>query len=829
MNIAFKRITAAVIALTMSAGSVPSICGSFRIFEVTSLTTYAAEVNTAKVSNYDELKAAIANEDISTIVVTADIDVPCDTVTRSTVTTLQLIIDRSLTIESAEGKKYTIKRTAAEGANRNNLTSVFGIKGNGTGDGYNNVSTNTVEVELRNIIIDGGAVWSEDGITNTSPHNSGVSGRAMIDVFQGGVLNLGDGLELRNSSTTDSTDTTCSDGGTSANYGGAVRVDYTRPHGGGTVNVKAGSVIHDCYANGGWGGALGAYNFAHLNVYGGTIYNCASGHGGAIGCTYRAGTSRDDAATVNMYGGYIHDCYANYRGGAINFDGNTENFVLGGKIENCHASLGGAIAMCDGDVILHLPDAATGQLTIEGCGESNFTPDFGYSGLGRNSSGSKLVLNDNNVVTIYFDAMRSDDDMYASLTITKQLDDDGIWQGNSLGEAFPGDPVQAGYVFDGWYDNKEYSGVPVTAQTVFDKDTTLYAKWKDHDHEWSYTADKNTITAECTADSICNVKKDLTLTLCAPESLTYDGTEKSAYIDDNYNKAAFPDNYTIEYFNGDKKLSSVPVGAGNYTAKIKVGNAVASVDFTVAKAKLTVTSEGYSGIYDGAAHGITVDTGDSDAVIYYAEEELTKDNYMTAGTTEDLTFTDAGEYTVYFYAVSDNYDPIPASGSNTVSIAKSEATTSAKPTAIADLKFSGEEQVLVTPDSTKDGDLVYAVSDSKEQVPDDKEYSEDIPKGKEIGTYFIWFKVKGDKNHFDTEAECIEAVIGENRSSLGDVNNDGIINVTDITKIAAHVKGKKLLKNDEIIRADINKDGKITVTDITKVAAHVKGKKLIKG
>ncbi|EXM40902.1 hypothetical protein RASY3_00720, partial [Ruminococcus albus SY3] len=339
----------------------------------------------------------------------------------------------------------------------------------------------------------------------------------------------------------------------------------------------------------------------------------------------------------------------------------------------------------------------------------------------------------------------------------------------------------------------------------------------------------NTITAECTADSICNVKKDLTLTLCAPESLTYDGTEKSAYIDDNYNKAAFPDNYTIEYFNGDKKLSSVPVGAGDYTAKIKVGNAVASVDFTVAKAKLTVTSEGYSGTYDGAAHGITVDTGDSDAVIYYAEEELTKDNYMTAGTTEDLTFTDAGKYTVYFYAVSDNYDPVPASGSNTVSIAKSEATTSAKPTAIADLKFSGEEQVLVTPGSTKDGDLVYAVSDSKEQAPDDKEYSEDIPKGKEIGTYFIWFKVKGDKNHFDTEPECIEAVIGESRSALGDVNNDGIINVTDITKIAAHVKGKKLLKNDEIIRADINKDGKITVTDITKVAAHVKGKKLIKG
>ena len=63
--------------------------------------------------------------------------------------------------------------------------------------------------------------------------------------------------------------------------------------------------------------------------------------------------------------------------------------------------------------------------------------------------------------------------------------------------------------------------------------------------------------------------------------------------------------------------------------------------------------------------------------------------------------------------------------------------------------------------------------------------------------------------------------------SPGDVNSDGKITVTDITKVAAHIKGKKLLDTDAQKSADVSGDGKITVTDLSKIAAHVKGKKLI--
>ena len=62
---------------------------------------------------------------------------------------------------------------------------------------------------------------------------------------------------------------------------------------------------------------------------------------------------------------------------------------------------------------------------------------------------------------------------------------------------------------------------------------------------------------------------------------------------------------------------------------------------------------------------------------------------------------------------------------------------------------------------------------------------------------------------------------------LGDVNGDGIINVTDIAKIAAHVKAVKSMDDDKLAVADVNGDGVVNVTDLSRVAAHVKGIKEI--
>ncbi|SFC17224.1 dockerin type I domain-containing protein [Ruminococcus albus] len=74
----------------------------------------------------------------------------------------------------------------------------------------------------------------------------------------------------------------------------------------------------------------------------------------------------------------------------------------------------------------------------------------------------------------------------------------------------------------------------------------------------------------------------------------------------------------------------------------------------------------------------------------------------------------------------------------------------------------------------------------------------------------------------------IDGAVLRTTGTLGDVNGDGNINVTDLTLTAAHVKSARFLNDNEQILADVNCDGTVNITDITRLAAHIKGKRAIK-
>ncbi|SFC45307.1 dockerin type I repeat-containing protein [Ruminococcus albus] len=105
-------------------------------------------------------------------------------------------------------------------------------------------------------------------------------------------------------------------------------------------------------------------------------------------------------------------------------------------------------------------------------------------------------------------------------------------------------------------------------------------------------------------------------------------------------------------------------------------------------------------------------------------------------------------------------------------------------------------------------------------------------------TYTIYIDNKADSRDYslslsklnvkDTkDMQRFNVTVNKKPLLLGDCNRDGVIDVTDVVMIAAHVKSKRILDGRGPVTADVNESGDININDIIAIAAHVKGKKLI--
>lgn len=65
------------------------------------------------------------------------------------------------------------------------------------------------------------------------------------------------------------------------------------------------------------------------------------------------------------------------------------------------------------------------------------------------------------------------------------------------------------------------------------------------------------------------------------------------------------------------------------------------------------------------------------------------------------------------------------------------------------------------------------------------------------------------------------------RLTLGDVNQDGNIDMLDYVLILSHVRGTKLLEGESLTIADVNEDGNVDMLDYVLVLSHVRGTKTL--
>ena len=143
---------------------------------------------------------------------------------------------------------------------------------------------------------------------------------------------------------------------------------------------------------------------------------------------------------------------------------------------------------------------------------------------------------------------------------------------------------------------------------------------------------------------------------------TYDGQAHSINV-------TAPSGATVKYGTSAGNCTQTSLAytdAGTYTIFYEVTKdnytpVTGSADVKIAKATMTVTATGYTGTYDGSAHGIIVNAP-TGAIVKYGTSASSYDK------TSSPTYTNAGTNTVYYQVTKDNYTTV--TGSADVKIAK---------------------------------------------------------------------------------------------------------------------------------------------------------------
>ena len=160
-----------------------------------------------------------------------------------------------------------------------------------------------------------------------------------------------------------------------------------------------------------------------------------------------------------------------------------------------------------------------------------------------------------------------------------------------------------------------------------------------HAHNWSYEASGATITASCAnTDGGHDGSTTATLTIAAPAHSVYgDGQSAEATVTGSIDGVTTP---AIVYKKGAEPLSAAPTDAGDYTASITLGDATASVAYTVNKVNIS-PSVSISGWTYGQAAGtpsVSGNTGSGTVTYTYAAKGSTDFSAAVP--------TNAGDYTV---------------------------------------------------------------------------------------------------------------------------------------------------------------------------------------
>ncbi len=454
--------------------------------------------------------------------------------------------------------------------------------------------------------------------------------------------------------------------GNTSNYGAGV---YVRT---GKMELHGGNISKNV-ANGNIGGGVLVFGGnSTLDVKGGSISENTAVHGGAV--------EASGDGTVIITGGSFMNNLATGKGGALTnqrTDGNTSpaSFNISGAPVFSGNTAGGSandIYLCN-TAVLNLTAAMT-KTTKIGITLQNGTGAFtkGWStymtdGDGNVADPSNYFVSDNTAYVVKLDASGE-----AKIAPPHTHN----WSYTAVGNV-----ITATCTGTGTCDlapqtitinaaGKVYDGTAVTATISKSANWDTYGLATVGDITYSGNTNAGTYTASVTVEG---KTASIGFTI-AKASLTVTAQAKSKTYGEN--DPAFT--YIAEGLIGTDTLSGelsreTGENVGIYAitqgtlANDNYSIAYTGANLTINAAPMTVAAAGYTGDYDGAAHGISVVVTIPDgATVQYGTEE----NIYTLD--ETPTYSDAGTYTVYYEVKKANY--ITVHGFETVTIRQINAT-----------------------------------------------------------------------------------------------------------------------------------------------------------
>ena len=495
---------------------------------------------------------------------------------------------------------------------RGKLAGKHGIDVNGAFEMYGGTVTDSTNSGVR---LNNNAAFTMNGGTitgnSTSQHGAGVYVTSGTFTMNGGEI----------------TENSIAGGG---GDGGGVYVAH-----GANFIMKDGTISRNTLgAKNCHGGGVFVFGIFEMNN-GKIIDNSTEGAGGGV---YLRGWDSDPAGSSKFI----------MRGGRIT--GNTSNVLMGGKDYDT-----GAGVYVDSSGYFYLDKDPDTDIIITGnTKKSDGAARNVY--LGPTKASGSPPGHTISIIASLTGTIRM------GVTTEKTLYPSGVTIAKTADEAY----ITGVKLYDIFTSDKD-SGYFAARYTATSKDIVLK---KHSTHEYSsYEASGSTITEKC---SECG-QSGGTLTIAAPDagSLVYDGTEKKATVtaSDDWSGSPAANQVDVTYTKkGDSSFAGVPKEAGTYTARITLGNATATTEYTINPKEVTVSGitvkdKKYDGKTDAeiSSKGILTGTVDGDDLNYVVTDAKFADKGLGENKTVTFTVTLTGDNAKNYTLASDSQNSATAS------------------------------------------------------------------------------------------------------------------------------------------------------------------------